>query len=272
MDKARLVDLIFSRETFLCVGLDTDPNKLPDAVRGNDDAVFTFNRGIIDATRAHCIAYKLNVAFYEAMGPKGWDVLRRTIAYIGKDHLVIADAKRGDIGNTTNEYAKAFFSELDADALTVSPYMGSDSVKPYLGYKGKWTILLAATSNPGSADFQRLKLESGEFLYEQVVRTATGWGGDDSLMFVVGATRVDELARIRTLAPNYFFLVPGVGAQGGDLEEVCKAAMTSDCGILVNASRSIIYASSGPDWSEAAEKEAGRLHLQMGNMLVRYTG
>ena len=246
---------------------------MPAHLRGTPDAVLTFNRAIIDATRDCCVAYKPNLAFYEALGPDGWHILKATVDYIGPTHLVIADAKRGDIGNTSRLYAEAFFTQLGVDAITVAPYMGADSVVPFTGFEGKWVVLLALTSNAGSADFQRKHLAEGsEPLWENVLRTAQQWGTPDNLMFVVGATHPEAFARVRTLAPDHFLLVPGVGAQGGDLEAICRHGLTKEAGLLINASRSILYASPGEDFAEKAREEALRLQRSMQqfvNLLIR---
>lgn len=240
MDRKQLIERIRTKRSFLCVGLDADPARMPPSFGGD---VLAFNRSIIDATRPHCVAYKPNTAFYEALGLDGMRILRDTIAYIGDDHFVIADAKRGDIGNTSRYYARFAFDTLGADAITVAPYMGSDSVEPFLEHPGKWTILLALTSNQGSADFQFIgRDEASGPLYERVMRRAMDWGSDDRLMFVCGATRAEKFAELRRIAPDHFFLVPGVGAQGGDLEGVCRFGLNHDCGLLVNSSRGIIYA------------------------------
>ncbi len=263
MTRRQLVQLIRERQSFLCVGLDTDPDRIPPRLQQEEDPVFAFNKAIIDATRDLCVAYKPNLAFYEALGEQGWRSLARTVEYIGDAHFIIADAKRGDIGNTSRRYASAFFEQLACDAVTVAPWMGRDSVEPFLGFEGKWVILLGLTSNPGSADFQLQPLADGRRLYEHVIRTAMRWAGPDELMFVVGATHSDELAAIRALAPDYFFLVPGVGAQGGSLDAVARAGMNDRCGLLVNSSRSILYAGSGPDFAEKARRAAAALQQQM---------
>lgn len=267
MNRSQLVQQIFEKRSYLCVGLDTDPEKIPAHLRELEDPVFEFNRRIIDATRDLCVAYKPNTAFYEALGSKGWESLKKTADYIGSSHLRIADAKRGDIGNTSERYASAFFKAMDYDAITVAPYMGEDSVKPFVMKEGKWIILLAHTSNPGSADFQLFGNERK--LFEEVILKSQQWFGADQLMYVVGATRADRIREIRQLAPDHFFLVPGVGAQGGSLEEVSKEGMNKDCGLLVNASRSIIYASSGKDFAEAARSEAQKLQIEMDQYLSK---
>lgn len=270
MTRDTLVASIFQKKSFLCVGLDSELSKIPQHLLGHDDPVFEFNRQIIDATRDLCVAYKPNLAFYEALGPSGWHTLQRTVQHIGNQHFTIADAKRGDIGNTSRMYAEAFFQQLGFDSVTVAPYMGQDSVSPFLGFDGKWAILLALTSNTGSADFQRLelqtsnsKLQTPNSLWEQVLRTAQTWGTPDNLMFVVGATHPEAFARVREIAPQHFLLVPGVGAQGGDLAAICQHGLTQDCGLLVNASRSILYASSGEDFAEKARAEAQRMQQEM---------
>lgn len=273
MNYKQLVDQIRAKKSFLCVGLDTDPAKLPSCLIDEEDAVFEFNRRIIDATAPHCIAYKPNLAFYEANGVEGWVSLERTIGYIRENYpemFIIADAKRGDIGNTSKLYARTFFEHMDVDALTVAPYMGSDSVTPFLGYEGKWVILLALTSNPGSHDFQLIEDKDGKCLFEQVLDKSQQWAGKDAMMYVVGATQGSMFAKIREHAPEHFLLVPGVGAQGGSLEEVCKYGMTPDCGLIVNSSRGIIFASSGEDFAEAAGREAEKLASQMALMLEKF--
>lgn len=262
MDKAGLIHEIFEKQSFLCVGLDTDPEKIPRFLLDYDDPVYEFNKRIIDATQAHCVAYKPNIAFYESLGSKGWDSLRKTIDYIPDNFFTIADAKRGDIGNTSRMYAKTFFETYAFDSITINPYMGGDSVKPFLDFKGKWAIILAITSNIGSQDFQHIQ-ENGEKLYQSVVRKSFEWGNDENIMFVTGATHPKELAEIRALAPKSFFLVPGVGAQGGDLDAVVKSGRNKDVGLLVNSARAIIYASAKEDFAEAAQAEAARLHEQM---------
>lgn len=273
MNYKQLVEQIRAKKSFLCVGLDTDPAKLPSCLIDKEDAVFEFNRRIIDATAPYCIAYKPNLAFYEANGVEGWVSLERTIGYIRENYpemFIIADAKRGDIGNTSKLYARTFFEHMDVDALTVAPYMGSDSVTPFLGYEGKWVILLALTSNPGSHDFQLIEDKDGKCLFEQVLDKSRQWAGKDAMMYVVGATQGSMFAKIREHAPEHFLLVPGVGAQGGSLEEVCKYGMTPDCGLIVNSSRGIIFASSGEDFAEAAGREAEKLASQMALMLEKF--
>lgn len=269
MNRSQLVAQIREKRSFLCVGLDTEPSRIPQHLLDQEDPVLEFNKQIIDATRDLCVAYKPNTAFYEALGASGWKTLEQTAAYIGDSHLRIADAKRADIGNTGRLYAQAFFSALDFDAITVAPYMGEDSVKPFLDFPGKWTILLALTSNPGSADFQLTEQsDNREKFFEKVLRRAQKWGSIHNLMFVVGATHPEAFKTVRSIAPHHFLLVPGVGAQGGDLEGICRHGMTAECGLLVNASRSILYASNGPDFAEKAREEAQRLQGEMERLLL----
>jgi orotidine-5'-phosphate decarboxylase len=263
MTRAELVQQIFTKKSFLCVGLDPDLEKIPKHLLDTENPVLEFNKAIIEATAPYCVAYKPNLAFFEALGELGMSTFYETLKSIPKTHFVIADAKRGDIGNTSKKYAEAFYNRFGCDAITIAPYMGSDSVQPFLGEKGKWAILLALTSNPGADDFEQLPLANGKRLFEEVIDRAMEWGSAEELMFVVGATRPDMLKRIRERAPEYFFLIPGVGAQGGNLEEVAKAALTKDCGILVNASRSILYASSGADFAEKASEEAQAMQTEM---------
>ena len=272
MNRQELIEQIKTKKSFLCVGLDTDLKKVPQHLLNDNDAIFTFNKNIIDATAKYCVAYKPNLAFYEAFGVKGMIAFEKTVNYLNKyypNHFVIADAKRGDIGNTSKMYARTFFEEYDVDALTVAPYMGEDSVTPFLGYEGKWVILLALTSNKGSNDFQLTTSPDGERLFEKVIRTSRKWGNDDNMMFVVGATQGKMFEDIRKVAPESFLLVPGVGAQGGSLEEVCRYGMTKDCGLLVNSSRGIIYASSGEDYAEVAGQKAKELQEQMASELEK---
>lgn len=270
MDRKELVNQIKLKKSFLCIGLDTDINKIPKHLLELNDPVFEFNKQIIDATKEFCVSYKINTAFYESRGIKGWQSLVKTWQYLPKDCFSIADAKRGDIGNTSEMYASAFFdessSEMSFDSITVAPYMGADSVKPFLKFKDKWVILLALTSNEGSKDFQNLSVGS-EMLFERVVQKAGEWANDEQIMFVVGATRGEAFLNIRKYAPSHFLLVPGVGAQGGSLEEVCKYGMNKDCGLLVNSSRAIIYASTDEDFAEVAGKEAQKVQLAMKNAL-----
>lgn len=272
MNRSQLLAEIKKKRTYLCVGLDTDPEKIPSHLRNTPDPVFEFNKQIIDATQDICVAYKPNIAFYEALGPKGWESLQRTLEYIPEDHFTIADAKRGDIGNTSTMYARAFFEQMDFDAITVAPYMGADSVTPFLAFENKVVILLAHTSNPGSSDFQLFRSSDGHTLYEEVIRKSQAWGNVENLMYVVGATRADKIAEIRKLAPNHFFLVPGVGAQGGDLRDVSRQGLTPDCGLLVNSARAIIYASSDKDFAQAARNEALRTSQEMGQYLAEFAG
>ncbi|MEM7575817.1 MAG: orotidine-5'-phosphate decarboxylase [Bacteroidota bacterium] len=269
MNRADLFQLIKARKSFLCVGLDPVVERLPAAVNGD---VLAFNKAIIDATRDYCVAYKPNSAFYEALGTHGLDILQQTIEYIGDTHFVINDAKRGDIGNTARQYAKATFEVMGADAITIAPYMGSDSVQPFLGFDDKWVVLLALTSNAGSQDFQMTTQgsEAGPLLYRKVMETATEWGNPDQLMFVCGATHPESFQELRSIAPDYFFLVPGIGAQGGDLKAVCRFGMNDHCGLLVNSSRGIIYASSGEDFSTSAGLAAQELQRQMEGALAMY--
>lgn len=270
MTRQQLIDNIKTRRTFLCVGLDTDINKLPDHLKEGPDPVFEFNKAIIDATAPYCVAYKPNTAFYESMGLKGWDALQRTVTYLKENypsHLIIADAKRGDIGNTSKMYAATFFQTMGVDAVTVAPYMGEDSVTPFLGYEDKWVVLLALTSNKGSHDFQFIKGEDGLPLWERVIRTSSQWADEDKMMYVVGATQGEMFSEIRRVAPRSFLLVPGVGAQGGSLEQVCQYGMTPDCGLLVNSSRGIIYADSSENFAQVAALEAEKLQQQMDEAL-----
>lgn len=270
MDKQQLVQQILEKRSFLCVGLDTDIKKIPKHLQDVDDPIFAFNKAIIDATEPFCVAYKPNLAFYESLGINGMKAYERTVRYLRKYYpkqFIIADAKRGDIGNTSAMYARTFFEEYDVDALTVAPYMGEDSVRPFLEYEGKWVILLALTSNPGSMDFQLLADPNGERLFEHVITKSQQWAGPDKMMFVVGATRGEMFSDIRRLAPHHFLLVPGVGAQGGSLEEVCKYGMNEECGLLVNSSRGVIYASQGEDFAEAAAQSANQLQQQMKEIL-----
>lgn len=266
MNRKELIEQIFAKKSFLCVGLDTDIKKIPEHLKGEEDPIYAFNKAIIDATAPYCVAYKPNLAFYEAFGIKGMMAFEKTINYLNNHyphHFVIADAKRGDIGNTSSMYARTFFEEYDLDALTVAPYMGEDSVKPFLAYEGKWVILLALTSNKGSRDFQLTCDELGERLFEKVLRKSQQWGDADNMMYVVGATQGQMFEDIRKCAPDHFLLVPGVGAQGGSLQEVCKYGMTRDCGLLVNSSRGIIYASTGTDFAEVAAQKAKELQEEM---------
>lgn len=269
MNKQELVKNIKNKQSYLCVGLDTDISKIPHHLLGEKDPIFEFNKQIIDATLPFVVAYKPNIAFYEALGSKGWDSLQKTLEYIPKEVFTIADAKRGDIGNTSGLYAKAFFETLNCDSITVAPYMGEDSVKPFLEFKDKWVILLAHTSNTGSKDFQTLPTTDG-LLFEQVIKISQKWATSDQLMYVVGATKAESFVQIRELAPDYFLLVPGVGAQGGDLGEVSKYGMNKDCGLLVNSSRAIIYASNQKDFALQAAKEAKKVADEMEVYLDKY--
>ena len=258
-----LVNQIKIKKSFLCIGLDVDLAKIPSHLYAFEDSIFEFNKAIIDATHNLCVAYKPNTAFYEAHGSKGWQSLERTIDYIPKTHFTIADAKRGDIGNTSKLYAKAFFETLNFDAITVAPYMGADSVLPFLEFDEKWVILLGLTSNAGSRDFQMQRLENQQLIYEKVIETAHNWGSSERLMFVVGATHPELLAHVRSLAPDSFFLVPGVGAQGGSLAAVSEAAFTTTCNLLVNSSREIIFASNGTDFAAKAAQKAAQMQAEM---------
>jgi orotidine-5'-phosphate decarboxylase len=272
MDRKELIAQIRKKRSFLCVGLDTDPKKIPQCVFDLHDPVFEFNKAIIDATAPYCVAYKPNLAFYEAYGLKGMESFVKTVQYLKKqhpNHLVIADAKRGDIGNTSQMYARTFFDEYDVDALTVAPYMGEDSVTPFLQYEGKWVIVLALTSNKGSMDFQLFEDGSGQRLFEKVITKSQEWGSDENMMYVVGATQGSMFQDIRKVAPSHFLLVPGVGAQGGSLQEVCKYGMTKDCGLLVNSSRGIIYASGDDHFAEIAGNKARELQQEMAQELEK---
>ena len=270
MTKQELIAQIKQKQSFLCIGLDTDINKIPSHLLSLEDPVFEFNKQIIDATKDLCVAYKPNIAFYESLGLSGWKSLEKTLNYIPKNIFTIADAKRGDIGNTSNMYAKAFFKNMLFDSITVAPYMGKDSVMPFLDYKNKWAIVLALTSNKGGLDFQKIESKEGTLLFEQVLATSSKWGTTENMMYVVGATRIEELSRIRKIIPNHFLLVPGVGAQGGSLKEVAKYAMNKDCGLLVNSSRGIIYAGSKKDFAKKAQAEAKKLQVQMSKLLKDY--
>jgi orotidine-5'-phosphate decarboxylase len=269
MNRLELFQQIKLKKSYLCVGLDTDIEKIPSHLLTAADPIFEFNKAIIDATKDYCVAYKPNTAFYEALGVKGWESLKKTLDYIPSDCLIIADAKRGDIGNTSALYAKAFFNELKADAVTVAPYMGKDSVTPFLNFENKWVIVLALTSNEGANDFQTSLLEeSNAPLFEKVIRAVQSWGNEDQIMFVVGATRAEQFAHVRSLAPNNFFLVPGVGAQGGDLNAISKSGFNQHCGLLVNSSRQIIYASHQEDFASKAGDEAKKVQQEM-ELLLR---
>ncbi|CAN5246191.1 orotidine-5'-phosphate decarboxylase [soil metagenome] len=266
MTKEYLINQIFTKRSYLCIGLDTDIEKIPVHLRSHPDPIFEFNKQIIDATKDHCVSYKINTAFYEAIGVKGWEAMGKTVNYIPSTHFKIADAKRGDIGNTSSQYAKAFFETLPFDAITVAPYMGEDSIKPFLEYKNKWTIVLGLTSNKGSKDFQQQKIKD-EFLYETVLHTVSKWGSSDNLMFVTGATKSDQFLQIRKIIPDNFLLVPGVGTQGGSLKEVSQHGMTNDCGLLINVSRAIIYASITETFAEDSANAAKEYQQQMSRLL-----
>lgn len=278
MTRQQLVQQIFEKRSYLCVGLDTDITRIPQHLLTEPYPVFAFNKAIIDATKDLCVAYKINTAFYEALGLKGWEAMEKTVNYIGDGHFKIADAKRGDIGNTSDQYAKAFFETLPFDSITVAPYMGEDSVKPFLKYEGKWAIVLGLTSNAGASNFELKKVvikeeEFGDevhvtkqltpYLYEVVLQKVAEWGTPDNLMFVIGATQADEFINIRKLTPDHFYLVPGVGAQGGSLKDISEKAMNKDCGLLVNASRAIIYASGGEDFANKARIVASEYQAEM---------
>lgn len=273
MTRKELIASIQRKRSFLCVGLDTDLKKVPAHLLQEEDPVFAFNKAIIDATAPYCVAYKPNLAFYESMGVKGWIAFEKTVAYLREnypDQFIIADAKRGDIGNTSAMYARTFFEEMDLDAVTVAPYMGEDSVTPFLGYEGKWVILLALTSNKGSHDFQLTEDAQGEKLFEKVLRKSQEWAGNDQMMYVVGATQGKAFEDIRRIAPHHFLLVPGIGAQGGSLEDVCKYGMTSECGLIVNSSRAIIYADATESFAQVAGEKAREVQAQMAQELDRY--
>ena len=270
MTKQELFNQIIKKESFLCVGLDADLEKIPGHLLELDDPIFEFNKQIIDATKDYCVAYKPNLAFYESLGVKGWESLQKTMEYIPSDIFTIADAKRGDIGNTSRMYAKTFFEYFNFDSVTVAPYMGNDSVSPFLEFSNKWVILLAATSNVGGLDFQYKKVEGGKRVFEEVLEKSLEWGNEENLMYVVGATRAEMLSDVRAIVPDAFLLVPGVGAQGGSLEEVVKYGMNDTCGLLVNSSRGIIYAGSGNDFASAAGKKSKELQSQMAIQLKEF--
>ncbi|MCM1312765.1 MAG: orotidine-5'-phosphate decarboxylase [Bacteroides sp.] len=270
MNRQELINQIREKKSFLCVGLDTDIKKIPEHLLGEEDPVFAFNKAIIDATAPYCVAYKPNLAFYESNGVKGWISFEKTIKYLNENyphHFIIADAKRGDIGNTSAMYARTFFEEMNIDSLTVAPYMGEDSVSPFLQYEGKWVILLALTSNKGSHDFQLTEDAQGERLFEKVLRKSQEWGNKDNMMYVVGATQGRMFEDIRKIVPDHFLLVPGVGAQGGSLEEVCKYGMNKDCGLIVNSSRAIIYADKTERFAEVAAEKAKEVQQQMASLM-----
>lgn len=273
MNREQLIEQIKTKKCFLCVGLDTDIKKIPQHLLQEEDPIFAFNKAIIDATAPYCVSYKPNLAFYEAFGVKGMVSFEKTIKYLKENypnHFIIADAKRGDIGNTSAMYARTFFEEYGIDSITVAPYMGEDSVTPFLTYEGKWVILLALTSNKGSHDFQLTEDTQGEKLFEKVLRISQQWGNEDNMMYVVGATQGKMFEDIRRVAPRHFLLVPGVGAQGGSLEEVCRYGMTDECGLLVNSSRAIIYASDKENFAEVAAEKAKELQMQMKDILDNY--
>lgn len=263
MTHKELSNQIFKKKSYLCVGLDTDITKIPTHLLYEKDAIFEFNRQIIDAVADYCVAFKPNLAFYESLGSRGLESLEKTMEYMSKDFFSIADAKRGDIGNTSDLYAKAFFEQMNFDSVTVAPYMGEDSVKPFLNYEGKWVILLGLTSNSGSKDFQQLSLSNGQKLYETVLETSQTWGNLENMMYVVGATKADDLQEIRKIIPNHFLLVPGYGTQGGNLAAVSKFGMTKDCGLLVNSSRAIIYADNSRNFAKTAAKIAKSIAQEM---------
>jgi len=267
MNKQELINQIKQKKSFLCIGLDTDIEKIPEHLLKFDDPVFEFNKQIIDSTKDFCVAYKLNTAFYESNGINGWKSLMKTIEYIPKNIFSIADAKRGDIGNTSKMYAKTFFETMDFDSITVNPYMGSDSVEPFLDFNNKWVILLALTSNKGSEDFQNFSNQSNVKLYQQVIEKSMNWSDDSRIMYVVGATKSDSLKEIRKIIPDHFLLIPGVGAQGGSLDDVVKFGMNKDCGLLINSSRSIIYAGHGENFAENAREAALKIKSEMENYL-----
>lgn len=269
MNRAKLISQIKTKRSFLCIGLDTDIKKIPTHLLALQDPIFEFNKQIIDATKDLCVAYKPNIAFYESLGVSGWNALQKTLHYIPENILTIADAKRGDIGNTSEMYANTFFENMNFDAVTIAPYMGADSVSPFLAFENKWAIVLALTSNKSAEDFQYFKNADGKQLFEQVLETSKSWGTENNMMYVVGATKAEQLQQIRNIIPNHFLLIPGVGAQGGSLEEVAKYGMNADCGILVNSSRGIIYASNGVDFAQNARQEAEKLQKQMSNLLTK---
>jgi orotidine-5'-phosphate decarboxylase len=271
MNRNDLIKHIRDKKSYLCVGLDPELNQLPLGLSKNPAGLLSFVKKIIDCTKDYCVAFKPNLAFYEALGPVGWDMLYETINYIPSSHFIIADAKRGDIGNTSGRYAQAVFNELKADAITVAPYMGSDSVTPFYAYTEKWVIILGLTSNPGSMDFQMLTLDSGEKLYQKVIRAAKNWGNSSNTMFVVGATHPNELAEIRQIIPDHFLLIPGVGAQGGNLKEISAVGLNSEVGLLVNVGRTILNASKDHDFEQAAADEARKIQIEMHKYLETYT-
>ena len=269
MTRQELICQIKKKKSFLCIGLDTDISKIPTHLLDLEDPIFEFNKQIIDSTKNLCVAYKPNIAFYESMGISGWNSLQKTLDYIPEGIFTIADAKRGDIGNTSSMYARAFFENMNFDSVTVTPYMGSDSVAPFLEFKDKWAIVLALTSNKGGLDFQKIENKNSKQLFEQVLETSKQWGTDENMMYVVGATRAEQLAEIRKIIPNHFLLVPGVGAQGGNVQDVAKYGMNADCGLLVNSSRGIIYAGNDTDFAEKAKIEAQKLQQEMAVILAK---
>jgi len=268
MNRQELISQIKQKQSFLCVGLDTDIKRIPTHLLKLEDPIFEFNKQIIDSTKDLCVAYKSNIAFYESMGVSGWNSLQKTLDYIPNDIFTIADAKRGDIGNTSNMYAHTFFENMNFDSVTVSPYMGADSVTPFLEFENKWAIVLALTSNKGGLDFQKIEDKNGQQLFEQVLETSQTWGTAENMMYVVGATRAEQLSEIRAIIPNHFLLVPGVGAQGGSVQDVARYGMNSDCGLLVNSSRGIIYAGNASDFAAKARIEAQKLQQEMASILT----
>ena len=268
MTRASLISTIKEKKSFLCIGLDTDAEKLPAQFSKDYKGVIEFNKAIIDATKAYCVSYKINTAFYEALGSKGWEAMEETVAYIPDTHFKIADAKRADIGNTSSQYAKAFFETMDFDAVTVAPYMGEDSIRPFLNYKDKWTIVLGLTSNKGAADFEMLPVatdgaDDSTCLYQKVISTVCKWGNTENLMFVVGATQAAQIKNIRTIVPEHFLLVPGIGFQGGNLQDICNNGLNNDCGLLVNVSRAILFAGSNTDFANEAARVAKEYQYEM---------
>ena len=270
MIRSELKASILAKQSYLCIGLDTDPSRIPAHLLQDEDPVFAFNKAIIDATHDLCVAYKINTAFYEAQGVKGWDIMEKTLAHIPKDVFTIADAKRGDIGNTSTQYAKAFFEAMSFDSVTVAPYMGEDSVRPFLEFPGKWAIVLGLTSNTGAMDFEMQTFLDGDHLYEKVLATVSAWGTPENTMFVIGATQAAAFKNVRALTPDHFYLVPGVGAQGGSLSEISEIALTKDCGLLVNASRAIIFASGKEDFATEARAIAQQYQVEMAGYLAKF--
>ena len=270
MNRTELIEQIKTKQSYLCIGLDTDITKIPEHLQSLPDAVIQFNKAIIEATKDHCIAYKINTAFYEVYGVKGWEILEQTLEHIPSTHFKVADAKRGDIGNTSAQYAKTFFETYAFDAVTVAPYMGEDSIRPFLDHKNKFTIVLGLTSNKGANDFEYLKTNDDQYFYEKVISTISTWASPENLMFVVGATQAKELENIRKIVPDNFLLIPGIGAQGGNLEEVSKHGINKDCGLIVNVGRSVIYAAENATFAEAATNAAKEYHEEMRNYLIAY--